>query len=70
MEEHVELASKRKAPRLAVYIDPEKLELEKGLGVGALDEFAIIQGHGHWPHQVKSEEFNGILEKWQAKIEG
>lgn len=70
MEEHVALASQRKAPRLAVYIDQEKLEMERGLGVGPLDEFATIEGVGHWPHQVKSEEFNGILGRWLEKIEG
>ncbi|KAH7116767.1 alpha/beta hydrolase fold protein [Dendryphion nanum] len=67
-EEHVALVPKRKVPRLAVYIDQEKEELERGLGVGPLDEVTTIEGVGHWPHQVKSEEFNILLENWLKKI--
>lgn len=70
MEEHVALIPQRKVPRLAVYTGKDKTELEKNLGVGPLDKFVTIEGVGHWPHQVKSEEFNDLLGDWLKSIEG
>ncbi|KAF2257153.1 alpha/beta-hydrolase [Trematosphaeria pertusa] len=62
---------KRKAPRLAVYKEEERAERERAFGVdvGRGDEVVVIgDGAGHWPHQTRSEEFNGLLGRWLTKI--
>jgi pimeloyl-ACP methyl ester carboxylesterase len=69
-EAHTELVKGRKVPRLAVYMAEENVVNEKGLGIGAGDEFVWVKDAGHWLHHIKAEEFNGILTKWLGKLEG
>lgn len=60
---------KRNCPRLAVYAKSERIEQEKALGMGELDEVVVIEGVGHWIHQVKSKEFNELLGVWLKRLE-
>ncbi|KAL2883178.1 hypothetical protein SGCOL_001366 [Colletotrichum sp. CLE4] len=62
---------KLKCPRLTLgsndwYVATDREHLPKG--DEALDEIVLIEGKGHWFHQLESEEFNGHLERWFQKI--
>ncbi|KAJ0332445.1 hypothetical protein COL5a_002161 [Colletotrichum fioriniae] len=64
-------AGKLKCPRLTLgsndwYVGTDRDHLPKG--DEALDEIVVIEGKGHWFHQLESEEFNGHLERWFQKI--
>ncbi|OHE98448.1 alpha/beta hydrolase fold [Colletotrichum orchidophilum] len=64
-------AGKLRCPRLTLgsddwYVATDREHLPKG--DEALDEVVLIEGKGHWFHQLESEEFNGHLERWFQKI--
>ena len=63
-ENHRDLVAGRWVPRLVVLSETHRLESENVLGVGEKDEVVLLEGVGHWVHQVKSEEVNGIIRKW------
>jgi pimeloyl-ACP methyl ester carboxylesterase len=59
----------RRAPRLAVYANEEKVEVERGLPSAGKDEICVLGDAGHWLHQQRSEEFNVLLLKWLKTLE-
>lgn len=48
------------------YVETDRTHMPKG--DEALDEIVLMEGWGHWFHQLKSEEFNATLEAWLEKI--
>lgn len=70
LENHRDLVAGRKCiPRLVIVTDASRLEAEQVLGLEGKDETVLIEGVGHWPHQMKSEEINGIIGKWLDGLE-
>ncbi|KAE9570375.1 hypothetical protein CGCF415_v014627 [Colletotrichum fructicola] len=64
-------AGRLKCPRLTVgsvdwYVETDRTHMPKG--DEALDEIVLMEGWGHWFHQLKSEEFNATLGAWLEKI--
>ena len=69
MEIHKDLVAGRSIPRLAVVADTGRLEAEKVIGLGERDEVVLMEGVGHWMHQMKSEEFNESVGKWLGGLQ-
>ncbi|WQF84357.1 Putative alpha/beta hydrolase-1 [Colletotrichum destructivum] len=64
-------AGKLKCPRVTFgsndwYVATDRDHLPKG--DEELDEIVVIEGKGHWFHQLESEKFNGHLKRWFTKI--
>lgn len=65
------LGGKLKCPRLTLgssewYVATDREHMPKGSE--ELDEVVVIEGRGHWFHQLESEVFNGHVERWLGKI--
>jgi hypothetical protein len=58
-----------KAPRLAVYANEQKADVELGLPSSGKDEICVLGDAGHWLHQQRSENFNVLLLKWLKIVE-
>lgn len=62
-----EYLRQRAVPRIAVYRSEPAAELERALPLGESDEIHVLEG-GHFPHQQKPAEFNGLVLGWLDRI--
>lgn len=68
-ENAVEYFKGRTAPRLAVYRTEENTAVDRALPLGEMGRIVILEDAGHWPHQQRWEEFNGIVLGWLGDCE-
>lgn len=64
-------AGRLKCPRLTFgsndwYVETDRTHMPRGHE--KLDEVVVMEGMGHWFHQLESEEFNAHLARWLGKI--
>ncbi|KAL7943885.1 Alpha/Beta hydrolase protein [Trichoderma barbatum] len=65
-----EFGGKLKCPRLTIGSNEHAVAVDRNdIAEGSeLDECVVIEGKGHWFHQLASDEFNSILRNWLEKI--
>jgi pimeloyl-ACP methyl ester carboxylesterase len=61
------LMRKREAPWLYVGRDEKGAEVFRGYDGREGDEIVVMDGTGHWLHQERWEEFNGLVLEWLGK---
>ncbi|KAK3366261.1 alpha/beta hydrolase [Lasiosphaeria ovina] len=60
---------KRQCPRLTIGSSEAAVDLDScDLVRDEMDEFAVIEGNGHWFHQIEVDKFNATLKAWLGKI--
>ncbi|KAB5542426.1 Alpha/Beta hydrolase protein, partial [Coniochaeta sp. 2T2.1] len=64
------LAGKLRCPRLTIGSSKEWVHVDQDLlpKGSEQDEVILVEGWGHWFHQLDSEAFNGHVEAWLTKI--
>jgi pimeloyl-ACP methyl ester carboxylesterase len=59
----------RRCPVLAIYAAPDRAALEATLLTDPRSTSIAWEGSGHWLHQERPDEFNGLVEDWIASLE-
>lgn len=65
-----QFSGRLKCPRLTFGSNEDAVAADRNdIAKGSeLDECAVIDGNGHWFHQLASDKFNDILKAWFGKI--
>ena len=64
----VDYLSRRSCPVLAFYADPARAPLERPLLEDPRSRLVTWEGAGHWLHQERPAEFNGLVDTWLASL--
>jgi pimeloyl-ACP methyl ester carboxylesterase len=63
-----EYLARRRAPVLSVYAEGSRVPVETALFSDPLSRALWWEGTGHWLHQERPDEFNGLLESWLESV--
>jgi pimeloyl-ACP methyl ester carboxylesterase len=63
-----EYLQRRGCPVLAIYAAPDRAALEATLLTHPRSKALAWDGAGHWLHQERPDEFNGVVESWIASL--
>jgi len=58
----------RSCPVLAIYASTDRAALEAPLLTDSRSQTIAWDGSGHWLHQERPDEFNGVVEGWIASL--
>jgi pimeloyl-ACP methyl ester carboxylesterase len=60
--------ARRRVPVLSIYVEASRVPVETALFTDSLSRALWWEGTGHWPHQERPAEFNGLLESWLGSV--
>jgi pimeloyl-ACP methyl ester carboxylesterase len=60
--------SRRTCPILSIYADPARAAIERDLFVDDRSRAIGWEEAGHWLHQERAEEFNGLVDEWLKSL--
>jgi pimeloyl-ACP methyl ester carboxylesterase len=58
----------RSCPVLAIYAGPERAAIEATIMTDPRSKTLAWEGSGHWLHQERPDEFNGVVESWISSL--